>query len=235
MAIHLIQQAATRLDAEAQHSISVLVMSEIRFLREGLADALDRHPLLSIVGLCADLNDGLDLLSNVAPNIVLLDATFPNGANAVRCILMAAPEAKVVVFAVTETEENIIAWAEAGAAGYIPRTAALRDLVRLLFAILQGEQICSRRVASALMRRVATARGSAHDRPDTRSAPMLTVRQQEIVGLVSAGMSNKEIARRLDIELSTAKSHVHNLLEKLNLRRRGQVAFWRRENAAHIR
>ena len=63
---------------------------------------------------------------------------------------------------------------------------------------------------------------------------MLTVREQEIVRLVSAGMSNKEIARHLNIEVSTTKSHVHNLLAKLNLQRRGQVAFWRRDNAANL-
>src|SRR5581483_4150150 len=102
--------------------ISVLILSEIRFLREGLAEALKSDPLVSICGLCADLNDGVELSGDLEPNIVLLDAAFPSGAVAIRRLRSAAPEAKVVVFAVTETEESIIAWAEAGAAGYIPRS-----------------------------------------------------------------------------------------------------------------
>jgi DNA-binding NarL/FixJ family response regulator len=203
-------------------------------MREGLATVLDRDPLLSITGLCADFGDGLELLRDV--DVVLLDARFPNGTTAVRRILATAPEAKVVVFAVTETEENIIAWAEAGTAGYIPTTAALQDLVHLLFAILRGEQICPGRVTSALIRRVADpATNSTRGMLSPQLAPMLTIREREIIGLVCSGMSNKEIARRLNIALSTTKSHVHNILGKLNLRRRGQAAPWMRSQSIFIR
>lgn len=215
-------------------STTLLILSEVRFLREGLADALDRNPLISICGLCADIDAAVELLDDVGPDIVLLDAAFPDGIGAVRRMLANTPDTKVVAFAVTETEENVIAWTEAGTAGYIPRTAALDDLVRLVFAILQGEQACSARIAAALMRRVAHSAAVPHDRLAPMPGPMLTVRERQIVGLVSAGLSNKEIARELNIELSTAKSHVHNLLGKLNLRRRGQVAYWRRANTERM-
>lgn len=220
--------------ASAPGAISILILSEIRFLREGLAEALKDDNRVSISGLCADLDATVELSGDLEPTIVLVDAATPKGTGAVRRLHSAAPDTKVVVFAVTESEENIIAWAEAGAAGYIPRSAALRDLIRLLLAISEGEQICSRRVASALLRRVGRAINSGGELTYSKLTPMLTVREQEIVRLVSAGMSNKEIARHLNIEVSTTKSHVHNLLAKLNLQRRGQVAFWRRDNAANL-
>lgn len=222
------------ISASAPGAISVLILSEIRFLREGLAEALKDDNRVSISGLCADLDATVELSGDLEPTIVLVDAATPKGIGAVRRLHSAAPDTKVVVFAVTESEENIIAWAEAGAAGYIPRSAALRDLIRLLLAISEGEQICSRRVASALLRRVGRAINAGGELTYSKLTPMLTVREQEIVRLVSAGMSNKEIARHLNIEVSTTKSHVHNLLGKLNLQRRGQVAFWRRDNAANL-
>jgi two-component system, NarL family, nitrate/nitrite response regulator NarL len=215
-------------------AMTLLIVSEIRFLREGLADLLARDSLISVGALCADLDGATEILNRFGPDVVLLDAAFPDGANAVRRFLATAPRTKVVAFAVTETEEDVIAWAEAGTAGYIPRTAALDDLVQLLFAILRGEQVCSTRVASGLMRRVASSAALSQIRVKATPASMLTVRERQIVSLVSAGLSNKEIARKLNIELSTVKSHVHSLLGKLNLRRRGQVANWRRDNATHL-
>jgi DNA-binding NarL/FixJ family response regulator len=203
-------------------------------LREGLAEALVRDSSLSISGLSADIDEALASARDAKPAIVLLDAAFPNGASAIGHIRAIDAEVRVVVFAVAETEENIITWAEAGAAGYIPTTAALCDLVRLLVDIIHGEQNCSGRIASGLMRRVACAANATRGRYSAQLEPMLTAREQEIIRLVCAGLSNKEIARELKIEISTTKSHVHNVLGKLNLQRRGQVALWNRDNQNHL-
>jgi two-component system nitrate/nitrite response regulator NarL len=138
-----------------------------------------------------------------------------------------------VALGLAETTDDVIAWAEAGIAGYVPRTAAMADLVACLHDIVRGEQACSRRVAAGLLRRIsADARFSPIGRfsPDARSRePELTAREEQIVLLLCAGLSNKEISRRLNIGLATTKSHVHNLLAKLELDRRGQVVRWSRE------
>src|SRR5580700_7223163 len=225
-------QERVRIEGDTCRSVTVLIVSEIRVLREGLAEALGRDSPLAISGLSASLDEALASASELKPTIILLDAGFPNGASAIRLIQTVAPEPQVVVFAVAETEENIITWAEAGAAGYIPTTAALHDFVRLLVDIMEGKQICSGRVAAGLIRRLG---GAAKSGNGLHHAQVLTAREQEIIRLVSSGLSNKEIARKLSIELSTTKSHVHNVLGKLNLQRRGQVAFWSRENENHLR
>jgi DNA-binding NarL/FixJ family response regulator len=137
----------------------------------------------------------------------------------------------VVVFAVTETSDNVIAWAKAGVAGYIPRTAALSDLASLLSSIMRDEQRCSPRVAASLLRQMSRAVDAAGERTYAPVALPLTAREMQISELVAAGLSNKEIARRLDIGLATTKSHVHNLLGKLRVHRRGQVALWMRDHA----
>ena len=180
-------------------SSTVLILSEIRFLREGLAEAIERDSPFSISGLFAELDDALVFVRHAKPDIVLIDVAFPNGTVAVRQIRGTVAEVQVVVFAVSETEQNIVTWAEAGVAGYIPATAALRDLVELVTGIMRGEQLCSRSVASGLMRRVANIRRAAEPPKGMELTQILTYREQQITSLVCAGLSNKEIARQLNI------------------------------------
>lgn len=196
----------------------------VRFLVEGLAEILERDPLVSVVGLCADLSEGVALSLALQADVVLLDARIPEGVAAVRRALDVAPGMRIVALAVGENEDDIVAWAEAGVIGYIPITAAQADLARLIIGIHSGEQLCSGRVAAGLLRRIAvTAKPGGGGNAPFR-APVLTKRERQTADLITTGLSDKEIARRLNISLATTKSHVHNLLGKLNVRRRSQVA-----------
>jgi DNA-binding NarL/FixJ family response regulator len=222
------QEQRVRSADKDSRSSTVAILSEIRFLREGLGEAIERGSPFSISGLFADLDDTLVFVRSAKPDIVMIDGAFPDGTAAVRHIRGTDPEVQVVVFAVSETEQNIVTWAEAGVAGYIPATAALRDLVELVTGITRGEQLCSRRVASGLMRRVADMGNTVKRLQGTEITQTLTYRERQITSLVCAGLSNKEIARQLNIGVSTTKSHVHNVLEKLKVPRRGQIAWrWR--------
>ena len=186
-----------------------------------------------MVGIHADLVQTITLCASLRPDIVLLDAAFRGGVAAVARSRNVAPGLRIIVFAVQETEPDIIAWAEAGVIGYVPSSAALSDLVRLVMDIREGEQSCSGRIAAGLFRRIAAiaSLNSGHDPP--RAAPPLTAREHQAAELIRAGLCDKEIARRLNISLATTKSHVHSLLGKLNVQRRGQVAPRLREYALH--
>lgn len=209
----------------------LLILSDIRFLREALADVMGRDGVFAICGIAADLGEALALSRAVLPQITLIDAALPDGLTATRRLVELALENPVVALAVAETESDVIAWAEAGASGYVPRTAALSEVVGYLSSIVRGEQMCSTRVAGGLLRWISSA-SRAGNRPTTQAPPTLTAREEQIVGLLSNGLSNKEISRRLNIGLATTKSHVHNLLTKLELQRRGEVARWSRDNPA---
>jgi DNA-binding NarL/FixJ family response regulator len=134
----------TLLAADAR-PVRIVVVSEVRFLREGLAEILARDPSVSVIGLYADLAAAVALSPVLQPDVVLIDAAVPEGAAAVRRTRHLAPDLSIVAFAVRETEEDIIAWAQAGVIGYIPSSAALSDLVRLVMDINDGEQLCSGR------------------------------------------------------------------------------------------
>lgn len=216
--------------AIAEFPIRILIISDVRFLRESLAEVLARECILLISGVFANLQEALPGIVDNQPDIVLLDEAFPDGPAAVGQVRAVAPHIPVVVTAVAETTEEVIAWAEAGAAGYIPKTAELTDIVPLLVDIRRGKQACSASVAAGLLRRLSnggTTNGGHHN---MASPPMLTGRESQIAQMIIAGMSNKDIARYLNIGLATAKTHVHHLLGKLNLQRRGQAATWMREH-----
>jgi DNA-binding NarL/FixJ family response regulator len=213
--------------------LRIIVVSEVRFLREGLAEILKRDPTVSVVGLSADLPEMVALSPALRPDLVLLDAAYPKGVVAVKQTHDVIPDLHIVVFAVRETEEDIIAWAEAGAIGYVPNTAAVADLVRLVTSIHDGEQSCSARVAGGLLRRIALRASFGYGRNTSSPELALTPRERETAELIMIGLSDKEIARRLKIGVGTTKSHVHNLLGKLNVQRRGQVAAWWRMHAQH--
>jgi len=190
---------------------------------------LERHPLVSVVGLYADLSEAVTLSAALQADIILLDARMPEGAAAVRRALELAPGLRIVVSAVRESEDDIVTWAEAGVIGYIPRTTPLGDFVRLMMDIHSGEQVCSGRVAAGLLRRIAHTASGRVRRNRLVAIPALTRRERQTAELIKSGLSDKEIARRLNISVATTKSHVHNLLGKLNARRRTEVAGHLRE------
>jgi two-component system nitrate/nitrite response regulator NarL len=201
-------------------SVSTLIVSEVCFLRECLAKVLAGHPIIQVCGLSGSLAEALAAVGALRPAIVLLDVAFPGSFGTVAKFYSAVPDTCVVALAIAETEENVLAWADAGVAGYVPNTASVDDIVSLLQEISRGEQTCSSRISGSLLRRVATTGRRVAARAPSGS---LTRRECEILRLVGDGLSNKDIARRLKISLGTTKSHVHNLLGKLNLQKRGET------------
>jgi DNA-binding NarL/FixJ family response regulator len=205
----------------------MLVISAIRLLRESLIEILGRddRPCAE----AATLSGALDVAREYRPTLVLLDSGLPEGTLAAARIADALPTARLIAFGIAETEEDVLAWVEAGVTGYVPNTASVADLLNLIEGITRGEQACPSRIAGSLLRRLAA---QGRDRILAPEPQLLTRREHEILGLISAGLSNKDIARRLSISLGTTKSHVHNLLGKLSLRRRSEIMV--RGGNAHI-
>lgn len=205
-------------------ALRIAILSEITLLRESLGQVLKETESISVCGLFSDLSAALFEILEKQPDIVLLDEMFPHARAAVRSLHEAASQTQVVVMSVAEAAEEIIAWAEAGVAGYIPRSAGVAELIPLLEGIRKGEQACTPQVGGALLRRVSLGGSDEAGGPRQTSLSSLTAREKQIVQLIAAGMSNKEIARSLNIGVATTKTHVHHLLAKMNLRRRGQAA-----------
>ncbi len=200
-------------------TIRVLIVADIRLYRDGLAHIVGDEPRLTVVGTAPDLPTALQVVAERSPDVALVDLVMPQSVAAVRAIATAAPRVKVVALGVRENEQDLIACAEAGVAGYVPRGASVADLVTALESVGRGELLCSPRTAATLWRRVAALATGGAGPPHHA----LTPREREIAGLLEAGLSNKDIAVRLGIEVATVKNHVHNLLDKLQVHRRAQA------------
>jgi NarL family two-component system response regulator LiaR len=199
-----------------------IIISDFRLVSDAVTDALLRHAAISVVGCFVNVTAMLAHLDELRPDCVLIDTTGLDGPSSVICLRDVAPQVKVIAVGVSEATDVIIAWVEAGAVGYISKTVALSALGPLLAGILHGCPACSAKVTERLMRRLSEIAHSARNRSDSVDA-FLTWREKQIMELLCAGFSNKQIAHELSIGLGTAKTHVHHLLNKLRVDRRSQI------------
>jgi DNA-binding NarL/FixJ family response regulator len=199
----------------------VLLIDDICLSREGLADILRRDGSVDEVRTAADAQTAVLLLSGYVPDVVLLNLASSDPLATLAAVRVAAPAVRVIALAVTETEDEIVAYAEAGVTGFVPRHGSLDTLKVTIASVVRGEAACPPVVTSALLRRISSL---ADQRAGSADADRLTPREREVLLLIEQGLSNKEIAQRLTIEVRTVKNHVHNLLEKLRVRRRGEAA-----------
>jgi len=201
--------------------IAVLIVSDVRLYREGLAQMIDSEPHIAAVGTAATADQAMRAVYDLRPDVVLVNVAMRDGIPFVRAVGRARPAPKVVALAVPDDEHDVIAWAEAGAAGFVTAEQSLSELVAVIEGAAQGEAPCSPWLAGVLLRRVSVL---ADGVPDDEAGSTLTAREFEIASLIENGLSNKQIARELFIEVTTVKNHVHRILDKLGVHGRGEVA-----------
>jgi DNA-binding NarL/FixJ family response regulator len=206
----------------------LIIVSDVRLWRDGLLLSLSQQPSVITVG-SADLSTPPGHIVAFRPDVLLLDIGTRGALDVSLPCRQALPNLKVVGIAVAEVEQEVFACAEAGLSGFVSRDGSIQDVVRAAHCAMRDELVCSPRTAALLFSRVAAlgSRRSADPYGGT-----LTRREQQIVSLVNTGLSNKEIARQLRIQNATVKNHVHSILGKLQVRRRGEVAAHMRGAAA---
>jgi two-component system, NarL family, nitrate/nitrite response regulator NarL len=198
----------------------VFILCDVRLYREGIVACLSRRPNLFVVGSSDTSPTTLARLAHHSPDVIVLDLVTPASVNIARSLAEHLPSVRIVAFAVSEREDQVLACAEAGIAGYVTADASEDDLVAAIEYALRGEIRCSPRMAGVLFRRIRALSGRPPPVPLHRP---LTLREQQILVLVERGKSNKEIAQTLRIGNATVKNHIHNILEKLEVHRRGEA------------
>jgi two-component system, NarL family, nitrate/nitrite response regulator NarL len=200
--------------------ISVLLVTPIRLYADGLAAALRETDTVARVNVVSSCEAACARVAREPVDVAVLDLAGIDDVAAAQAFVSTAAPIPVVALAVREHEEDVVAWAEQGAKGILTRQASLDDLLEAVVAAARGEWGCSTWVASALMRRIAEA---GAERRRTAPHPELTSREREIGALLVEGLSNKEIAARLLLGVSTVKNHVHNMLGKMGARTRAEA------------
>jgi DNA-binding NarL/FixJ family response regulator len=218
-------QATDHVWEAREEPASLLICSPIRVYREGLAAALRHAGGVRVSDTAVGRADCLALARANGCAAVLIDMATPEALAAIRELVAELPNTRVIALGVSEQEAPVIACAEAGVAALVTREESVDDLIATLEATVRGEAPCSPRLAGMLLRRVRML-AAGESRGHRPRAPGLTAREREILDLMAEGLPNKEIARRLWIELPTVKNHVHRILEKLAVNRRAEAVAW---------
>lgn len=202
--------------------IRVLIVDDHAVVRRGLRGFFELLDDIEIVGEAEDGERAVALATELAPDVVLMDLLMPvvDGIEATARIKALVPETEIVALTSFIEEERVTAALEAGASGYLLKDADADDVATAVRRAHEGEVHLDPQVARLLAQRLRTRKTAPEP-----SEP-LTEREREVLALVAKGLANKEIAAQLDITERTARTHVSNILGKLDLASRTQAALW---------
>ena len=214
--------------------IRILLIEDNRLLREGIAAMLNGQRDFEVIARAEDGNAVSELQSSKkTPDVILLDLGLEreNSLRLMTVLLEKVPEARIIAMDIFPEQLDIVEFVKAGGSGFILKSASSNDYINTIRAVVAGSKVLPPVLTNSLFTQIIeSALKNGNGIP--ASSIQLTHREREIVVLISEGLSNKEIAERLSIATYTVKSHVHNILEKLTLRTRLQIAaFVRREGA----
>ena len=211
--------------SSAGEVIPVALIEDNRLVREGIATLLGGLPDLRIVSKRGSADSSS--LKEVNPSVVLMDLGLrhANSLRLVQTVKEECPEAKVIVMDLLPVHEDIAEFVHAGVSGFIMKDATLEDLVDTIRKVAKGIPVLPPQMTSALFSQIARDAVSK-GRPKTLQAVRMTSRERDVINLIAEGESNKAIARQLHISPHTVKSHVRNIMEKLTLHTRLQIAAY---------
>lgn len=202
----------------------VLVIDDHPLFRKGVADLLGMESALRVVGEAADGEEGLALANELRPDLILLDLNM-KGLDGIQTLTRlradSALDARIIMLTVSDAEIDVIAALRAGADGYLLKDMEPEDILERLREAMRGRLVISPQLTELLARALREQSG-----PTNIEQAGLTAREREILDLIAQGLSNKLIARELDVAVGTVKVHVKHLLKKLGLRSRVEAAVW---------
>jgi two-component system nitrate/nitrite response regulator NarL len=205
----------------------IVLIDDHPLFRKGLRDLAESEPGLQVVGETDNGTDGLRLVRELSPDLVLLDLNMPSmdGLQVLKTLKESDSDAVVIMLTVSDAEEDVVSALRSGADGYLLKDMEPEELLVKLHQAVEGRVVLSPKLAELL---ALSLRGEA--KPTTTEEAGLTEREKEILDLIAAGKPNKAIARELNIADATVKVHVKHLLKKLKLKSRVEAAVWAVEN-----
>lgn len=201
-------------------TVRILLADDHAMLRDGVRMVLEAHPGFEVVGTVDNGQDAVRLAEELRPDVAVLDVAMPeiNGLEATRAIRESCPDTAVVILSMHEGQEYLREALRAGASGYVLKRAAAKELVGAIQAVRRGESYLDPALTSTLISDYVRQVERSDETPDA-----LTDRELEVLTLVAEGMTNRQIALKLNISIKTVQTHRANLMDKLNLHDRTEL------------
>ena len=212
--------------------IRILVVEDNRIMNDGITTLLNKQADMHVVSTIGSGNNVLLKASQAKPHVILMDVGLKKLKESlvVESIRKNIPEAKLIGMGLLPLQADIVEFVEAGASGFILKNAAIREFLATIRSVVKGEKILPPSLTGSLFSHVAEL-ALKKGKGKIVNAVRMTKRELEIIALIADGQSNKEIARQLNIATHTVKSHMHNIMEKLALHNRLQIAKFTREES----
>jgi DNA-binding NarL/FixJ family response regulator len=206
--------------------MKVLIVDDHILFRQGLVSLLCTEPDFEVVGEAGSVREAVAMALKLHPNLILMDFNLPDssGVEAARTILSEIPDCKIIFLTVYADDEKMLEAIRSGARGYLLKNVPIAQLMKALRSTQNGEAAISRAMMSKVMNELARTSGQVSPDQNTSSLDKLSTREIDVLRELSSGASNDEIAQRLFISKNTVKHHVHNMLEKLEMENRNQLA-----------
>jgi DNA-binding NarL/FixJ family response regulator len=203
----------------------ILLVEDNQVLRNGIKALIDAQPDLKVVGALGGNHDTLLQVRTAKPHVVLIDLGLRNesGLKLVSMVTKEMPQVKVIGMGLIPSQLDIIEFVEAGAAGFILKDATIVDFLETVRSVARGTGVLPPLLTGSLFTHVIE-RALRKGKGVLTDSVRMTKREREIIVLIAEGMSNKEIAQRLNLSTYTVKSHIHNILEKMALHSRLEIA-----------
>jgi NarL family two-component system response regulator LiaR len=221
------------IDSTSRDRIRVLIVDDHEVVRQGLRTFLELHddpggPMIEVVGEAANGVEAVELSESLQPDIVLLDLVMPemDGIKATTKIIERAPQTRVIILTSFGEEDKVVPAIRAGAQGYLLKDISPDGLAQAIYDAYRGEVQLHPKAAQKLMSAVSKPGETSSSQPGRRGLDDLTSREQDVMQLIADGKTNQEIADELVISESTVKTHVSNILSKLHLKDRTQIAIY---------
>jgi len=204
----------------ARDKLRILIADDHPLLCEALHRALDSEKDVEVIAEASDGEEAVKLASELKPDVVVMDIVMPklNGIEATKKIKEIAPDIAILILTAYDDDEYVLGLLDAGAAGYLLKSARGRDLVNAIRAIQAGESVLHPSIIAKLLKRAMMAPVKEQKHPE-----LLSERELEILKLVALGMSNKEIGGKLFLSERTVKAHLTNIFNKLNVASRSEA------------
>jgi DNA-binding NarL/FixJ family response regulator len=214
-------------------SISLVLIDDNRLLREGIAALIHSQPGFKVLVASADVDEALAKAREAKPDVVLLDFGLEDhdSLSLAATVHAEVPTARVIVMGLLPAQEDVANYVRAGASGFIMKDASFEDFFDTIRAVAGGAEVLPQALTNSLFTQIVR-NVAVGNKARVLEAMRLTNREHQVIDLLSEGLSNKEIATRLHIAVHTVKSHVHNVLEKLALRSRLEVAAFSHSGGA---
>ncbi len=207
-------------------NIQIVVIEDNRLLREGITAMIEEQPDLKVTGAFGDCTKALQFIRKSQPKIVLLDLGLRNQSslNLAKSLKKEFQKIKIIMMDMVPLQEDLLIFIQVGVSGFILKEATVDDFLQTIRAVSGGAKALPSNLTESLFAQIVNRAVIDSSPSKLISAVRMTKRERQVIDLVADGLTNKEIAQKLNLSTYTIKSHIHNILEKLAIHTRVQIA-----------